>query len=42
VFSLKATATDKILYPFNDAADFAAEELTNLLRQHQVSGTEPL
>jgi Kef-type K+ transport system membrane component KefB len=29
---LKTTETDKILYPFNDAADFAAEELAGLLR----------
>jgi hypothetical protein len=36
--ALKATATDKILYPFNDAADFAAEELIELLGQWRASG----
>lgn len=36
--ALKSTATDKILYPFNDAADFAAEELIELLGQRRASG----
>lgn len=38
VGTLKASATDKILYPFNDAADFAAEELAELLGRQRVSG----
>jgi Kef-type K+ transport system membrane component KefB len=38
MIALKATATDKILYPFNDAADFAAEELIELLGQRRLSG----
>lgn len=35
---LKATATDKILYPFDDAADFAAEELVELLGPRRAPG----
>ena len=32
VAALKSTHPDKILYPFNDAADYAAEELAGLVR----------
>ncbi len=32
IAALKSTDPDKILYPFNDAADYAAEELAGLVR----------